>query len=351
MLAGPDSEIDLGKAALLIAKEVYPNLDIPAYLKQLDNMVDEIKWLMYAAKGNIYDPEYKISAINSFYYFKQKYEYDFNDCLGQTNTNFFLNVIMDEKKGACFTMPLLYLCLADRAGIAIHGVNAPSHFFLRYDDGKYRSNIEVTGKAGINTDGQYAEDFLISKDEIRLGVFLRTLSKKEVVSNMFEARGNYSTREKQTDHAIRDLKKALELNPLNSEVCLGLANIYAGLNDIANKEKYFNKAKELYFNFERDDTEWSLKYIKECIEKAKAKGIDTTDLEKARDKEIARLEKIKTKPKNKPVLIDINQENHAQDIMKANEENRKRMMNPPQPPAPQNPFPQTPTPPNPNPNK
>ncbi|MBI4834342.1 MAG: tetratricopeptide repeat protein [Planctomycetes bacterium] len=294
MLAGPDNEIDLARAALLVAQEVYPNIDIDSYIKRIDGMADKVRYIIMAGRGNAFDPDYRIRAINTLFFYEEKYEYDTADFFGRQVSNCFLNGIMDTKKGACFTMPLLYLCLTDRLGFPIYGVNIPDHFTIRYDDGKYRTNIETTCKGGVAGDDAYIDICYITDKEIKSGAFLRNLSKKEVVSNMIESRGNYYLRAEDYERAIRDLEKVVKINPTNAEAFLNLSNIYKNhKKDLKISDQYFAKAQSLGYNFGRRKTDYDLKYIESVIQIAKEQGIDTKEIEAARDKEAKRLAELK----------------------------------------------------------
>ena len=321
-----DSEIDIAKASLVVAKEIFPDINIGNYLSQLNRMADEIRLLMLKDGGDVNDPEYRIRAINTYLFYIQKISYDLSDFFGRRPENCFLNGILDTRKGACFTMPLLYLCLAQRLKIPIYGVNVPQHFILRYDDGKYRSNIEVTCTGAMAPDDVYIEDFQILTGELKSGVFLRNLSNKQVISNMIEARGNYYTRIKDYDKAIRDLEKAVELNPTNVEVFRSLSKMYRyQKRDEQARKRCLIKCKELGYNFDRKTNEEDLIYINHIIKTAKLQGIDTAELETLRDKESARQRELVKQEElarqNGMELFDPEKERLA--IIKANEITRE----------------------------
>ena len=40
---GPEEQIDLAEAALLIAAEEYPGLDVPAYLARIDELAERVR--------------------------------------------------------------------------------------------------------------------------------------------------------------------------------------------------------------------------------------------------------------------------------------------------------------------
>ena len=60
LVQGPEVAIDLAQAALLIAKEEYPDLDVVVCLARLDAMGEEVQRL---ADGSL-DPHRLIAALN-----------------------------------------------------------------------------------------------------------------------------------------------------------------------------------------------------------------------------------------------------------------------------------------------
>jgi hypothetical protein len=82
---------------------------------------------------------------------------------------------------------MLYLALADRLGWPIYPVRAPQHFFCRYiidpDSNKYY-DIETTSKGMILDDWVYVDEMKITKDGLKNGCYLRTLTKKEYLASM-----------------------------------------------------------------------------------------------------------------------------------------------------------------------
>ena len=60
LVCQPEAAIDLAAAALLIAKEEYPDLDVASYLTRLDAMSAEVQRL---ADGTL-DPHRLIAALN-----------------------------------------------------------------------------------------------------------------------------------------------------------------------------------------------------------------------------------------------------------------------------------------------
>ena len=142
VLALPDEEIDLATAIMILYKEWDPSFDVTGSLEEIDRMALELE-----ARINPGDnPERIVSLINRYLFeesaytgladpgYMRKLEYSALPC------------VIENKKGHCLGLSLLYLALAERLGLPIYGVAAPGHTFVRYDNGETRINIETTEK-------------------------------------------------------------------------------------------------------------------------------------------------------------------------------------------------------------
>lgn len=128
LLHRPESDIDVASAALMIAREEYPGLSVPAYAKQLD------RWgaLAKANVGNSKNPHVIIERLNATIFdelgFKGNVEH-YGD-----PRNSYLNQVMDRRLGIPLTLSMLYMALADRAGFPLVGVGLPGHFIVKHED-------------------------------------------------------------------------------------------------------------------------------------------------------------------------------------------------------------------------
>lgn len=121
----PDGQIHLERAALYIALEEYPSLDVDAYVNGLDTMAADV---LEQLPGDLY-PMKVLRTIN---------QYLFED-LGFTGNrteyydprNSFLNEVIDRRTGIPITLSLVYLAIAERIGFPMIGVNMPGHFLIR----------------------------------------------------------------------------------------------------------------------------------------------------------------------------------------------------------------------------
>lgn len=216
----PENEIDLGLAVLVLAKEVYPNMNVDRFIEILDFQASRIDLLLQG----IEDPEVRIGMMNSYLYKADwwndslSYSYDIQDLEANNKENQFLNGLISTRKGSCITMPMHWLVLADRLGWPVYAVQSTNHYFLRYEDDRLsEKNIDATAWGGFLPDEQYKIDGQIPDRAIDNGVFLRSLTKREYLGTLLvnQAR-HYVERENNLGKAIEYLELSISIVPTNS---------------------------------------------------------------------------------------------------------------------------------------
>jgi regulator of sirC expression with transglutaminase-like and TPR domain len=121
----PDDQIDLAKAALYIAQEEYPDLDIDEYLNALDVMADEVGERLPAERY----PLRIIQSLNQYFYDDLGYIGNTSDYYDPRNS--FLNEVIDRRTGIPITLSIVYLEVAQRLNFPMVGINMPGHFLIR----------------------------------------------------------------------------------------------------------------------------------------------------------------------------------------------------------------------------
>jgi regulator of sirC expression with transglutaminase-like and TPR domain len=120
-----DEQIDLERAALYLAQEEYPELNVEAYLEALNAMAVVIK-------KQSPESSYPLKIIQTI----NRYLYDELGFVGNTADyydprNSFLNEVIDRRTGIPITLSLVYLAIAQRVGLSMVGINMPGHFLIR----------------------------------------------------------------------------------------------------------------------------------------------------------------------------------------------------------------------------
>lgn len=223
LAALPENKIDIGIAALTLAREIYPDLDVRSYSAKIDRMVEKVRSF---TRGST-DPEYRVRALNTYLYKEEGIQYDRFDTNAELLQNRYLNGILDTKTGSCVTMPLLYLAVAQRLGYPVYPVAAPQHLFLRYVDPRLKmQNIEATSGGGYSPDDEYKEVLHVSDRGFKSGAYLRTMSYREFLGELIGENGIYWGRQGDIERAIRYLNVAVKLNPKSADAYDAMARAY-----------------------------------------------------------------------------------------------------------------------------
>lgn len=120
------SETQLATGALLIAQSEYPELDIAAYLHQLDEMADRVREQLEATTL----PEQHIAELNRYLFEEKGFTGNTDNYYALGNN--FLNIVLEKKTGIPITLAVVYIEVGRRAGLPLVGVNFPGHFLVKY---------------------------------------------------------------------------------------------------------------------------------------------------------------------------------------------------------------------------
>jgi regulator of sirC expression with transglutaminase-like and TPR domain len=124
----PDDRIDLVRAALIIARTEYPNLDVDAYCARIEDLARRVKRQV----SELGDPSKSIAALNRVLFEEEGFRGNAEDYYDPRNS--FLNDVLDRKLGIPITLAVVYMEVARRVGFPLVGVGMPGHFLLKHYD-------------------------------------------------------------------------------------------------------------------------------------------------------------------------------------------------------------------------
>jgi regulator of sirC expression with transglutaminase-like and TPR domain len=125
-VAGPDTaRIPLAEAALWIAAEEYPNLDVEAYVDRLDELAEVTRRAVFPCAA-----EDRAARFNDFLFGELGFA-------GNTESyddprNSFLNDVIDRRRGIPISLSLVYTEIGTRLGLPVVGVGFPGHFLVKW---------------------------------------------------------------------------------------------------------------------------------------------------------------------------------------------------------------------------
>jgi regulator of sirC expression with transglutaminase-like and TPR domain len=121
----PHKQIDLAKAALFLAQEEYPALELGYYLNLLDQMALDVQDRLPSSRY----PLRIIQTINQYLFEELQFHGNAEEYYDPRNS--YLNQVMDRHMGIPITLSLIYLEIAKRIDFPMVGIGMPGHFLIR----------------------------------------------------------------------------------------------------------------------------------------------------------------------------------------------------------------------------
>jgi regulator of sirC expression with transglutaminase-like and TPR domain len=118
-------QFDLAEASLMLAQDIYPDVDIPAYLGRLDDIAVAIKKRL----ADDAFAEQKVIALNYYLFNEMRFSGNVEDYYDPRNS--YLNEVMERRTGIPITLAIVYLEVGKRLGLNLKGVSFPGHFLVK----------------------------------------------------------------------------------------------------------------------------------------------------------------------------------------------------------------------------
>jgi len=179
---------DMATTKVLIDTLVDPSIDIKSTLAELESLSDDVQ-KMYSPSASDFE---KYQALRKYLYEpgewnnNNPFHYDLNDPLGTNVESKLISTYLKTRKGNCVSMPILFLIIGEKIGLDLTLSTAPLHIFIRFKDKDTDKvyNIETTSGGHPARTEWIVKNFPLTKESVANGVYLKSLSRKEVVSVM-----------------------------------------------------------------------------------------------------------------------------------------------------------------------
>lgn len=118
LVAGPEAELALDEAAVLLAAHATPGLDVRAQLGRLDDLADGCE------QATLTGLRHHLFEVVGF---------DGNHRRYDDPRNSFLDAVLDRRVGIPISLAVVTMEVGRRLGIELGGVALPGHFLVRHD--------------------------------------------------------------------------------------------------------------------------------------------------------------------------------------------------------------------------
>ncbi|HKT97735.1 MAG TPA: SirB1 family protein [Paraburkholderia sp.] len=182
-LVADDESLPLTEAALAIAQDAYPDLDLQGTLAEIDELALRAKKRMPEGA----DVRQQVTFLNRVFFREMGFAANLNDFFDPDNSH--LNVVLKRRRGIPISLAVLYLEIAGQLGLPVQGVSFPGHFLLRVSlpDGDAMLD-PTTGRALSEPDMvEMLEPYVASAGDSvarALRMLLEPATRREIVARM-----------------------------------------------------------------------------------------------------------------------------------------------------------------------
>jgi regulator of sirC expression with transglutaminase-like and TPR domain len=209
-IAALDEEtFPLDRAALIMALEEYPNLDMLAYLRRLDLFAARAE----ALRGEDRSPVNIIKCINEVLFVQEGLRGNDDDYYDPRNS--YLNEVLDRKLGIPISLSVIYMEVAKRIGFFVQGVGFPGHFLIKHAANDREIIIDTfnLGRILTRNDCQELLDKIYNGTVSMNASLLQPMEKRSILTRMlYNLKGVYTQKE-QYSKALSVIEKILMINP------------------------------------------------------------------------------------------------------------------------------------------
>jgi regulator of sirC expression with transglutaminase-like and TPR domain len=124
-LVQQDDTIPLFEAALVIAQDVDPQLDLAATQAEVDVFATKLQRRFASDASSVQ----KLRLLNHFFYRELGFTGNVNDYYDPDNS--YLNRVISTRRGIPISLAVLYMELAQQIGLNVKGISFPGHFLMK----------------------------------------------------------------------------------------------------------------------------------------------------------------------------------------------------------------------------
>jgi regulator of sirC expression with transglutaminase-like and TPR domain len=137
LLVNEDESLPLFEAAVSIAQDEYPAMDINEVTQQVDEMAARLRQRLPADAPIAH----RLMLLNHLFFSELGFRGNSENYFEADNS--YLNRVVERRCGLPITLALLYIEIGRQAGIPVHGVAFPGHYLVKARVGEGEAFIDV----------------------------------------------------------------------------------------------------------------------------------------------------------------------------------------------------------------
>lgn len=184
-LVQSDEHFPLLEAAISLAQDEYPDLDVQQVLGDVDQLLARLKRRLPSDAPALQ----RLRALNQFFFRDLNFGGNLNDYYDPDNS--YLNAVLRTRRGIPITLAVLWLELAAGLGLQARGVAFPGHFMVKVNLPKGQVVIDpFTGQSLSREElSERLEPYrqrsgLVDDFEVPIGLYLQSAAPREIIARM-----------------------------------------------------------------------------------------------------------------------------------------------------------------------
>ena len=248
-LVQSDEHFPLLEAAVSLAQDEYPDLDVQQVLGDVDQLLARIKRRLPADASALQ----KLRLLNQFFFRDLNFGGNVNDYYDPDNS--YLNAVLRTRRGIPITLAVLWLELAGGLGLNARGVAFPGHFMVKVNLPKGQVVIDPFSGQSLSREelAERLEPFRqrnVTADdfEVPIGLYLKSSPPREIISRMLRNLKDIHKTQEDLPRLLAVMDRLIVLQPDGWSEYRDRALVWAAMGDeeraVADLETYLAHAED-----------------------------------------------------------------------------------------------------------
>jgi len=184
-LVADDASLSALEAAVSVAQDEYPQLDVQSTLSQVDELAARLRKRIPADAA----PLQRLRQLNRYFFHELGFAGNVNDYYDARNS--YLCDVLRTRRGIPITLALLYVELASQIGLRAAGISFPGHFLVKLH--MPRGEVVIDPFTGQSLSREELDERLLpyrrqrgltGDFEAPLGLFLQAAPPRDVIARL-----------------------------------------------------------------------------------------------------------------------------------------------------------------------
>lgn len=184
-LVQSDVNFPLLEAAISVAQDEYPDVDVQTVLNEVDRLLERVRRRIPADAGALQ----RLRILNQFFFMDLGFGGNPNDYYDPDNS--FVHAVLDVRRGIPIALAVIWLELAQGLNLSVKGIAFPGHFLVKVDLPLGQAVIDPLDGKSLSREvlSERLEPFrwrsgLVDEMETPLGLYLQPAPGRDIIARM-----------------------------------------------------------------------------------------------------------------------------------------------------------------------